>query len=310
MKFIVLLIISVLGMSIHAQDSHFTEIYKSNKGKIVFSKERIKIGSFDEVNLSKEFSLNDPIYAHIFLTQSLAYFYNQHDVKYTFDKEHNKFNYGIRALIDDTVRATWYYEMPKEDFKYKINFPLVLTTNKRVAQEMYSEEINQWARIITQLQEGNHKVQLEVIMIYHDMVGDEYPVLAKGNFSLKVDKQFINNYLNEFTTGLPPATLYDSVLERKIKDASKNNIPYAIPLKSIITDKNVEWHNLIDENGFVFMRYIIASTVYEFVEDGTCWVKTARYSQKHEGNGKFAPIVYSFEEYGYYDYMIPCFKVK
>lgn len=284
-------------------------IFKEHAGEILFSTSPIDLEKFSEKDAKNNFTLEDNIYAQVILKESLAEIYKSKNYKYDFNNSSYSYNYALELNVDNERKARWLFELPENHFKNALTFDLVLSTSNPEIKREKSTIINEWVYTISSLKEGKRKMSLDIIPINKDIVGESLPKLALGEFVLQVDKSKVNDYISRNTTDLPPATIISKPIENLVMEASRDAYPYATPLKAYITDLKEDWTYSTDEDGNILSRHIIASIIYRMVTSGKCWVKTGIYSQKHQGYGNFAPMIYYKETNGYYDYQVPCSKV-
>jgi len=186
----------------------------------------------------------------------------------------------------------------------------VLNSNEPIEKRKDADFTNDWITIVSALKEGNNTFKLEIIPLYVNIVGDNHPVLASGTFTLNMETEKLNSYIENKSIDFPPITIVNKSIEEKILVASEGIYPYTTTLKAIITDIKEDWTYQTDDNGNIVARQIIASVVYRNNANNECWLKTGVYRQKYQGNGNFGPMEHFKETTGYYDYQIPCWRVK
>ncbi len=304
-----------LGTSLlHAQigKNYGAEFFKENKGKIIFSSKTIDITSYNEKDIKKTFDLLDEIFGLAILETTLAQTYRDNKYKYDFDFDNNYFdyNYALILYVNDDKKAQWVYELSETYFNEAFTLDLVLSSNDPIVKRKNSEFINDWISIVSTLKEGKNIFKLEIIPLNVSIVGDKHPVLASGTFTLNIGKADMENYIEKKTTDFPPITMVNKTVEEKIMVASKGIYPNTTPLKAIITDIKEDWSYSTNDYGNIVGRQIVASVVYQTNISDKCLIKTGIYVQKYEGHGNFGPMVHFKETTGYYDYQIPCWKVK
>jgi hypothetical protein len=286
------------------------EIYKKYKGQILFSSKEIDLNTYSEKDIQNSFEVLDEIYAQVLLDKTLAESYKDNEYTYDFDDNRYTYNYALRLTVDNEKKEEWLFELSEKYFQYALTFDLVLSSNDQEEKRNNSVFVNDWVSIITTLKEGKRKIQLDIIPFNIDLAGATHPVLASGSFTLNIVKDKMNTYLKQRTTDFPPVTMVNESIEQEILKASKDVYPYTTSLKALITDIEGDWSYATDESGYILSRQITASVIYHVNTSNQCWVKTGIYYQKHQGFGKFTPMQHFRETLGYYDYQIPCWKVK
>lgn len=285
------------------------DLLKNHKGEIIFSTSNIDLENYNENNVKKSFDLSDNIIAQVVLKKTLSQSYDEHNYVYDFKDVSYMYNYALRLKVDGNKTGRWLAELPQNYFNYAFTFDIILFTDDPKIKRDNSDFLNDWVNVVSALDEGKREFELEIIPVYKDLVGDKHPVLAKGSFTLDIDMDNMEAFLDEKTTDLPPATFINPSVEEKILIASDDIYPYSDPLSAYITDVKEDFSYSTDEMGNILSRSIIGSVVYRFNNINECWVKSAIYTQKHEGYGNFGPMIYFKETDGYYDYQIPCRKV-
>lgn len=304
-----LVTVSFITLTISAQTEVIKKAYRDYLGKIVFSDQEIRAERLDKDQLSNQFELLDNIYAGLYMKKTLKEAYEDNNYEYNFDMAKNFYNYALRLYVDDSLEAQWLFEMPEEDFDQVVTLDFVISSKEKYEKRNYSGIVNQWVGVISQLPGGKHNITFEMLPLSTEMVGNELPVLASGSFTLNVNPSKIADFEQRMTTSLPIVTMIDKDIQDQIVRASNDLFDQANPIRALITDKKGDWTYVKDENDIILYRHIVASVVYRFLTDGSCWIKSAWYTQEHQGYGKFDPVQYSREAEGYYNYRIPCDNV-
>jgi hypothetical protein len=286
------------------------ELFKENTGKIIFSNKIINLTSYNGDDSQENFDLLDEIYALAILKTTLAQSYKDNKYEYDFDNNYFAYNYALILYVNEDKKAQWLYELSETYFNDAYTLDLVLSSNDPIEKRNNSDFINDWISIISTLKEGKNTFKLEIIPLNVSIVGDKHPVLASGTFTLNMEKAEMDNYKEKKTTDLPPITMVNKSIEEKILVASKGIYPYTTPLKVFITDIKEDWSYATNDIGNIVGRQIIASVVYRTNTSNKCRIKTGIYMQKHQRFGNFDPMEHFKETTGYYDYQIPCWKVK
>lgn len=252
-----------------------------------------------------QFDILDNIYVNVFLDNTLSNYYKENNYTYDFREKRLNYNYALRIYNNNELMGQWLYEMPEESFETTriLHFPLA--TDVEYEKHRYGNMVNSWVDLVSRLKEGNHQVEMRMVLLYEDIQRKNPPVLAEGKFKLSVKNEMMAQFREKYKTGLPEATVLAPVIEEKIVQASEEVINGAVPLAAIITDVTGDWSYTYDEHGNILYRHIVASVVYQ-LRDGTCWVKAGYYSQKHKGYGDFDDMIFSRDAEGYSDYEIDC----
>lgn len=286
------------------------EFFKENSGNILFSNKKIDLTSYNEKDIQKNFALLDEIYAQVILKTTLAQTYKDNKYEYDFDNKYFAYNYALILYVNDDKKDQWLFELSEIYFNNAFNIDLVLSSNDPIEKRKNCDFTNDWITIVSALKEGKNTFKLEIIPLYANIVGENHPVLASGTFTLNMETEKLNSYIEKKSIDFPPITIVNKSIEEKILVASEGIYPYSTSLKAIITDIKEDWTYQTDDNGNIVARQIIASVVYRINTSNECWLKTGIYRQKHQGNGNFGPMEHFKETTGYYDYQIPCWKVK
>lgn len=284
-------------------------IFLNHRGEILFSEHEIDLKNHSEKDLQNNFEMSDAIYAQVILKKTLAQSYKDNNYKYDFNSVQYSYNYALQLFVDGERKAQWFFELPEEYFNNVLSFDLTICSNDPIVKRKSSEFIMEYVEAISTLEEGKRKIRLDVIPVNTKLIGDVHPVLASGTFTLNVQRNRMEDFMDKKTPGIPPVTLVNKLIEDKILSASDNIYPFATPIKVFITDVKQDWSYAIDVQGNIASRQIIASVAYRINTSGQCWIKTGYYSQKHQGYGDFGPMEYYKETKGYYNYRIPCRKV-
>ena len=284
---------------------------ESSPGSIVFSDEMddLDTGNINKDKLISEFSLMDNIYGRVLMGKPLKDYFEQYNILYDFEEAKYNYNFGFRILIDDDLKARWLYEIPEENFNRTTTFAFSLSGDE-AHKISYSPLVNEWVEVVEPLNDGSHNVTIEMIPVTVEVIGEELPVIAKGDFTFHVDADRMEEFTEQRTTDLPAPTMVSPEIEQEIADASERIYDNAEPVRAVITDIKGDWSYSENMDGSVISRSIIASVIYYYPANDKCRVRTGLYSQKHQGNGLYAPAVFVREPVGYYDYLIPCEKVK
>lgn len=298
--------ITLFTMQGNTQDKNNEPDHDKYLGKIVFSDQEIDLSKYET---KENFDLSDNLHALAIMNKTLEESYEKNNYSYDFDNNKYTYNYALRMKVDGEEYTQWYFELPEPLFSNAQSLEYVLTTKEKKMKRLHSDIINEWVEAIAGLNSGKHEIYLEIVPLNLDVVADINPVLASGSFTLEVGKGKQDEFLKQRTTGLPPATIINSTLEEKILKASNAVYMHAKPLRAYITDRKQDWSYVRDDYGDVYARFIIASVIYKTHASDKCWVKSAFYSQDHQGYGEYDNMDYYKSLEGYYDYRIPCWKV-
>jgi len=270
----------------------------------------IEVKKFDKEKASTNFTLQNDLYARIFLEEPMQKIFKHLKLTYDFNSEINKYNYALRFYVDNELKLQWLDEMPEKDFTYATTKAFTLASSNKQLQQRYSSIINEWADLVINLKPGEHKIQINMVPLTHNSVDDNLPVIATGKFTLNVNREDLKSFRAKKIPGLPEATLKSPELEEDILIASKAVFINGVPVQAIITDVKGGWTYEKDEDNNIVGRQIVASVVYAFPTENRCFIKTGLYYQSHQGNGIYDKTIFVKEVHGYFDYAIDCNEIK
>lgn len=287
-----------------------SQVFDTYKGKILFSTSKLDLDRLKGAAIKNNFDMMDNISAKVILPKTLGQIYKDRKYVYDFNNDSYTYNYAIRVSVDGEKKARWLMEMGPDFFRYGLTMDLVLSSDDAEMRRQYSDIENEFVPMLAGLKAGERNIRLDLVPLNKDLVGDETPVIASGTFTVMVTDAQKGKLLAERTTGLPPATVENPMVEEEVLNASKDIYPYTDPVRAFITDVNEDWTYGTDEYGNITLRSLVASVVYRSEASDKCWVKSGLYFQRHEGYGNFGPMEFSKETNGYYDYQIPCEKAE
>lgn len=308
--FLIIALSGATGVTGQPNEDLNNKVFQEHKGEILFSVEEVDPATANTGNFTNEFSLDDNIYAEIILKKTLARTFEDQNYAYNYDDPRYTYNYAVRVNVDGEPASQWLYEMAENYFDKSVSVEMVLQTDDALQKRENSDFINDWVKTIAGLTDGKHQISIEVVPLTFELIGSDQPVLARGEFTLKVENELVETYRDEKTTDLPPVTAVNPALEEDILVASEGVYPYSEPLRAYVTDVEQDWSYASDEFGNIRSRHIVASVIYENRTTNKCWVKSGLYYQRHQGYGDFGPLKHFDETEGYYDYQIPCRKVN
>jgi len=260
-------------------------------------------------NASNSYSIGDELYLTLKLDKPLSDYYNKYNYKYDFNDATYNYNHAIRILVDGELTGQILLEAPESAFGSKTTYKYALASSKeRISRQNYSL-IMSWMEMLREQDAGKHTIELQVVPVYADVANDELPVLASQEISYNINKSDLQVFSTETTTAMPPSTINSMELEDKIVDASRDLYTAAIPIDATITDMRGDWTYFTDNTGNITHRSIIATVAYYWPTQDKCTIKTARFSQDHQGYGKFDNMRFYKEVQGYFDHEVPCSKI-
>ncbi|MFW5657699.1 MAG: hypothetical protein ACOC0C_08785, partial [Bacteroidota bacterium] len=282
----------------------FTPEKASAEGKIFFSSSEEFLKMTSENLMENDFTLSDNLFVAVHLGKPLKDYYDQHNYVYRFDDARYDYNYAIRIFVDGDLKARWLYEMPPEPFERQQSLHFALATKSKELKREFSTAVNNWVSIVSGLEPGEHNVKFDIIPLNMELVGEDLPVLASGEFTLDIDENKKQAFVKEAPTDLPLVTMIAPEIERKIVEAS-TIVDNSAPARAFITDVSGDWTYVKDENGNILYRHLVASVLYK-ERDGDCRIRSAWYMQEHQGYDNWGPMEWSKPAEGYHNYEVPC----
>jgi hypothetical protein len=313
-KFFFFCIISLISFSVSAQES-----------TVLFSTTPIDEANYNQDQLAEDFDVMDNLYVGVFMNNSLEHYYKQLNWEYDFADENQaykdidyrfnfpdieqNYNFALRIFIDDELAARMLYEMAQDDMANRRALTFALATDNDKDKRKFSSTVNHWNNIVTDLEPGTYNIKIDMVPFNKIVTEQKLPVIAQGEFTLDIEnEEQLTEFSNERTSELPEVTVINPEIEQQILDASENVINNSRPIKAYIVEADGDWNYVQDEFNNVKYRDIVATVAYE-MENGTCFLNSARYMQEHQGGGNYSIMRYAEDADGYYDHAIPCSKV-
>lgn len=284
------------------------DLHAKYAGDIVFAAEEIDFDNMESGILKEKFSMLDNIYARVFMEKPLAEYYEDFNWSYNFEDEKYTYNYITDIYFDGKKMISWLDEMPADLFRKNTVLDIVIAPSER-DRLRYSVIANDWADVISELEDGIHEVRVEFRAKNVENPGLMKDPVSTGKFDLKVERDKLPAFKEKYRVGLPEASIIAPEVEEGILVASKNMYENMTPVKAVIIEPTGEYQFQRDPNGNVLSRSFIAVVALKAF-NGNCYVRSARYKQDHRGNYQFDDVRMSQKLEDYLNYQIPCENIK
>lgn len=300
---LIALAVNVFAVSSFAQ-AEPGEIHDKYAGEIIFAGSEIDFDNMDEEFLKEEFTMDDDIYARVFIEKPLAEIYDERNWGYDFELEKFDYNYSTDIYVDGEKKISWLDELPPTMFSKNTFLDIVIVPSQN-DRFRYSVLANDWVDMVEELDDGEHEVRVKFKARSVENPGRISDPLSTGSFTLVVDKNKLKKVRGNFRVGLPEPTIVDEEVEEGVVVASKNMYKNMTPVKAVIIEPSGEYQFQRDMEDRVLNRSFVAVVAFEGF-DGNCYVRSARYKQDHKGNYQFDDVRLSQKLEGYLNYEVPC----
>lgn len=208
-------------------DGISTELHKNNINKVLFSSSKLDKKSNDPSVLKKSFKLNEPIYAIMYMKESIG---NSvaHEGKTTVRKDmETRIYYSI-----DGKEFTNTPGMHEIDYQKETSFPIKFGNNSEGTSGFMNSE-RYFAYVISQIPAGKHTVKVTIkpsIHIWKNLSPDPQPIWAEGEFEVNFTEaerdEFVkkNGQLFEELTNISTDQGFNTLAKSKVPGAIRYSI--------------------------------------------------------------------------------------
>lgn len=273
-----LVLAALVAAPLAAQDQGITsETHRKHLGKIVWSKQRIRMDAQDQTPKVSSFQWGDPIYGRAYFPKSIV----------ALGQEKNCPNpsaeFRIKAIVDGADKGWIHRHYLGSQAWTTVQVVLQLAPGDP-RDDMNGGVPEKWAELVEAMAPGTHQVRIE----WYGQVGDRSCglKLAEGEFTFTKTAQPVQAAVAG--QKLPPAQMRNGALEasmiQAVKDRGWKN---EVPVKVVIIER--DWRMVRNWRGTITHREINTHVALKKHADGSYRGTDISFRQEARPGGKWGP---------------------